>query len=325
MVGRDDNERLVEHAAGVQRSKHAGEPVVHQPYRPCVQVAHALQRLLRHLEPARARPPDRLQRQVAPRLLGRPQPPEQADVGVRARRQVGRMALIEVREPEERRLRAPPVQDRARRARAVVDPRARSLERPARPRPRRGVVQAALAARLHRAELVEAGVEPAVLADPQIRADAGSRVPGAPEHLGQEAVAMALDHRAAALRRARRRARQARRPRQQSCEHRGVRGQRPAGRTVRIPGHHTAAAEIRDGRRSGRLQRVAPRAVEHDQHDVRHGTIPSTNGTSKTFSCMTGPCPKKRSSPKSSPWSDVTITHVFDGSRSNSCLNTPSM
>ena len=92
---------------------------------------------------------------------------------------------------------------------------------------------------------------------------------------------------------------------------------------------HAARGELRDRRRRARrraerLERVAPRRVEHDQQDVRHGTIPSTNGTSKTFSCMTGPWPKKRSSPNSSPWSDVTITHVFDGSRSNSRLNTPS-
>src|SRR3954454_13139418 len=95
-------------------------------------------------------------------------------------------------------------------------------------------------------------------------------------------------------------------------------------------GHHAASGELGDGgrrtrRRAERLERVAPRSVEDDEQYVRHGTIPSTNGTSKTFSCMTGPWPKKRSSPNSSPWSEVTITHVFDGSRSNRRLTTPSM
>ena len=32
-----------------------------------------------------------------------------------------------------------------------------------------------------------------------------------------------------------------------------------------------------------------------------HRTLPSTKGTSKTFLCMMGPCPKKPDSPNNSP------------------------
>ena len=80
-------------------------------------------------------------------------------------------------------------------------------------------------------------------------------------------------------------ARPARRARQQAGEHRRVRRQRPAGRAVRRARRHDAARR-RAARPPATRRRAAPkgssasraRRVEHEQQDVRHGTIPSTNG-----------------------------------------------
>ena len=47
-------------------------------------------------------------------------------------------------------------------------------------------------------------------------------------------------------------------------------------------------------------------------------------GTSITFSCWTGPCPKYPSSPNNSPWSDVIVTYVSFGIKSNNSSTTSS-
>src|SRR3954471_14705133 len=136
------------------------------------------------------------------------------------------MALVEVHEPEEPLVAtcclAPGPQDLLRRARAVVDARPRSFEPPVDASASRRVVEARLAPRLDRAPAVESRVEPAQLADPEVRAHAGSRRPGSAEDLREQPLAQALDDRLAALRGARGSLPEPRRPGQEAGEHRRV-------------------------------------------------------------------------------------------------------
>src|SRR5439155_22207274 len=75
---------------------------------------------------------------------------------------------------------------------------------------------------------------------------------------------------------------------------------------------------------SARPKRRRQGDPQHETQGLPHRSLPSTNGTSQTFSCWIGPWPKYPSSPNSSPWSEVMVMYVFSGTVSNSSSTTPS-
>ena len=332
VVGGDDDQRLVEHPLPVERLQHAGQPVVRVAHRAGVEPAHALQRAVGDVERPEARPPDRVEVEVAARLVGGSGAPECTHAAVGPRWQVGRVALDEVHEPE-RPLAVPLIDpaahDLGRLRGAVVVAGAHAVGHPGQAVAQAVLVQARLAVSLHAGEPLEAGVEPGRLRDPDVGAHGARRPARAAQDLGQQAVGEPAHHGPGAQRRAVGRLRQADRARQHAGQHRHVRGQRPARGREDVAQCTATPGQVGDRRARPRgravgLQCVGPRGVEHDDQDVQRGTIPSTKGTSSTFSWHTGPCPKNRSSPNSSPWSLVTITQVLSGSASNSRAKTPS-
>ena len=224
--------------------------------------------------------PDLAQRQVPARLLRGAHAVDRPEVVARLGRQVGRVALDQVHEPELRpvavvgepvagappRPSAAPSSLRARSASSAQ--RARGLQ------PRRDHLPGAV--RRDVANSSKPVAKPLAFDDPEVRADAARAVAGAAQHLGQDAVGVRLERpacsRSAISPGARLRPGRAR---QQAGEHRRVRRHRPARRRVDVRQRRAASrraaasAGVVPGRRAVGLERVRAGRVEHDQQDVR--------------------------------------------------------
>ena len=239
---------------------------------------HALEGARRDVEVAGARLPDPAQRQVAPRLLGGPQAVDRAEVVVGPRRQVGRVALDQVHEPEEG-LAALAVEPDADRvgglAGAVVGLRPERLARPARAVADRPAVEVRLAPGPDVAKLVEPEAEARLDRHPEVRAERAGLVSVRAQHVGEEAVAIG---------RRGPRGPPAASPRAgRGCP--VARGSRPvnieacdgsvqqAGACTPCSARPRRARSAIAGRRAGRgavrLEGVGARRVEDDEQDVR--------------------------------------------------------
>ena len=233
-----------------------------------------------------------LRRQVAARLLAGPHPVDRAEVVVGPGREVRRVALDEVHEPEERlaALAVEPEPDRrGRLARAVVGLRPVRLARPAQAVAQRGAVEVRLAPGADVAELVEAEAEARLDRDPEVGAERPGLVAVRAQDVGEEAVALGLEDLAAGERRALRQVEDPGRARQQAGEHRRVRWEGPAGRGVDALQRPPAARQVGDrraraGRGAVRLEGVGARRVEDDEEDVgEHGPqLMSRRGRGRT-------------------------------------------
>ena len=209
------------------------------------------------------------------------------------------MALVEVHEAEERplvELVDPTEHSLALLCGAIVATRTNGVQHPLDPRPQPLQVQAAVTVVGHELEEVEARVETALGRDPDVRARALRDIARAAQHRRQQAVLQGGDRVVAAHHRLARRLGEPHRTWKDPRQERRVRRHRPPTGRMCVRRHHPATGQVggdraRAGRRAEGLQRVAPARVPDDQQDVwcAHGTTPSTNGTSKTFSWEIGP------------------------------------
>ena len=240
-----------------------GHPVVGVAHRSRVEAAHARQDGLGHSLGTQAGAHDGVEGQIPLRVSRGPHAHEGTATSMRSGREIGRMALDEVDEQEERAplLAAQPgVDDALGLACAVVAAGPDGLESPPEPLAQ-PAAELSMAGGVELGELLEAGIEAGCLARPDIGRHAPGGVAGLPQHLGQQPLALGSDNRGRALRCLLGRLAKAEPSGELAAEQPDVGGQRPACRRahaldgqppLREAGNGGAGA----GRGAKRLDRV---------------------------------------------------------------------